>query len=396
MDDYFCKYEDRRPPEPIPFSAKTQLLWQFFAVCNLVLGAWYLHWRWTSSLNFDALWFSLLVAAAESLAYFGMILFTFNLWSNEDTPRKPAPGRLHECIAIPASQPDRPISVDVFFPTYDEDVELVRLSVLDAKKLRYPHDIDLKIYLLDDGRREAMAAMAKEEGVHYITRGDNKGFKAGNLRNAMERTGGDFIVICDADTRVFPSFLENTLGYFRDPQVAWVQTPQWFFDLPEGTRLPDLLHRYLGAPGRLIAQGLEKLVGPITTGEDPFANDPQLFYDVIQRRRNRHNASFCCGAGSIHRRDAVMHVALKAYVDGVEKRAKSLVEAVEDDDLREAVAGGLERLVAVETELTPYRFHVSEDLYTSIYLHSDPDGEWRSVFHPQVESKMLSPQDLQS
>jgi len=63
------------------------------------------------------------------------------------------------------------------------------------------------------------------------------GFKAGNMRNAMEKTSGDFIVICDADTRIFPTFLVNNLGYFRDPKVAWVQTPQWFFDLPEGKNL---------------------------------------------------------------------------------------------------------------------------------------------------------------
>jgi cellulose synthase (UDP-forming) len=45
-------------------------------------------------------------------------------------------------------------------------------------------------------------------------------------------------------------------------------------------------------------------------------------------------------------------------------------------------------------ELTPYKFHVSEDIYTSIVLHSDPDRRWRSVFHPRALTKMLSPQDL--
>jgi cellulose synthase (UDP-forming) len=52
--------------------------------------------------------------------------------------------------------------------------------------------------------------------------------------------------------------------------------------------------------------------------------------------------------------------------------------------------------VALEQELTPYKFHVSEDIYTSIVLHNDPVRRWKSVLHPQVESKMLSPQDLLS
>ena len=71
-----------------------------------------------------------------------------------------------------------------------------------------------------------MRATAEEEGVNYITRSDNVGFKAGNLRNAMQVTSGDFIVICDADTRPFATLLEDTLGHFRDPDMAFVQTPQ--------------------------------------------------------------------------------------------------------------------------------------------------------------------------
>lgn len=49
---------------------------------------------------------------------------------------------------------------------------------------------------------------------------------------------------------------------------------------------------------------------------------------------------------------------------------------------------------AQEQELTPYKFHVSEDIYTSIVLHQDRSRRWKSVLHPDVESRMLSPQDL--
>ena len=135
------------------------------------------------------------------------------------------------------------------FTTYNEDPEIVRLSIQDAKAIRYPHSIDLRVHVLDDGRREAMKQVALEEGVGYISRSNNIGFKAGNLRNGLENTGGDFIVICDADTRPFSTLLERTLGYFRDPDVAWVQSPQWFYDIPEGTRLPDHLARCAGRIG---------------------------------------------------------------------------------------------------------------------------------------------------
>ncbi|MCG8460682.1 MAG: glycosyltransferase, partial [Holophagales bacterium] len=268
------------------------------------------------------------------------------------------------------------------------------LSVLDAKKLTYPHPIDVRIHVLDDGRRRSMRKLAEDEGVSYFDRPNNVGFKAGNMRHAMERTHGDFILICDADTRPFPQFLERTLGYFRDPDMAWVQTPQWFFDLPEGERLPAKLERLIGRPGSWIGRGIESLFGPVVIGEDPFANDPQMFYDVILRRRNRANAAFCCGAGSIHRREAVMQVALRSFVEAVEEKEKRISESIEDEELLAQV--DLSRLAVLERELTPFRFHVSEDLYTSIYLHSDRQRSWKSVQHSEVLSKMLSPQDLQS
>lgn len=62
----------------------------------------------------------------------------------------------------------------------------------------------------------------------------------------MEQTSGDFIGICDADTRLFPAILDHTLGYFRNPGVALVQTPQWFYDIPGGERLQDVWACHVG------------------------------------------------------------------------------------------------------------------------------------------------------
>ncbi|ROV59855.1 glycosyltransferase [Vibrio ponticus] len=398
MDHYFKSFEHRVPPEPVPHSIPRELLYQYLATCNLTLGMWYLWWRWSFALNYDALWFSLPLAFAESCAFIGSMLFTYNLWKVKDEPKREPPFKLAECVS--ETDEDRPITVDVFFPSYDEEPELVQLSIIDAKRIRYPHDIEINIYILDDGNRPEMKAMADEMGVGYITRDGNIGFKAGNLRNAMEQTYGDFVVICDADTRPFPTILENTLGYFRDPKVAWVQTPQWFFDLPEGERLPAFLKRKLGGWATPLGKGIEKFYGPVTLGEDPFVNDPQMFYDVIQRRRNWANASFCCGAGSIHRREAVMEAALRAYAEQITKEQDEVERQIrrltKEKQVDKDVSDNLRNEILFDTEFTPYKFHVSEDLYTSIVLHSDQERGWRSVMHPRVESKMLSPQDLQT
>lgn len=397
MDRYFEKFEHRVPEPPLKHDKRIEAVAQILMMMSVIVGAWYIHWRWTESLNYDALWFALPLVLAETGAFIGLILFSFNLWRTEDVEPKSAPACVTEVLGQNEDKP-RKLSVDVFFPTYDEEPDLVRLSIEDALNIRYPHPIDMKIHVLDDGKRPEMQALAEELGCNYITRSSNIGFKAGNMRNAMEQTSGDFILICDADTRPFPTILEHTLGYFRDPDVAWVQTPQWFFDLPEGIPLTEWCRRKIGSAGAAGGQLIENLVGKVQIGHDPFVNDPKLFYDVILRRRNWANASFCCGAGSVHRRESVMQVALRQYANAVKQSVDKEVHKLRREANRDSgVSIDHERLkrTSLHTEeLTPYKFHVSEDIYTSIDLHSDTEREWKSVLHPQVESKMLSPQDL--
>ena len=397
MDDYFLKFEDRVPPEPLDYSASREVVWQFLATVALVVGAWYIWWRWTSSLNADAMWFAIPLVLAETLAFWGMILFVFNLWKDEPVKIEEPPVSL---LDVTDAHPEgaRQLCVDIMFATYDEDPELVRLGVRDAKKITYPHPIDINIHILDDGRRDAMRAVSDDEQVNYISRTTNEGFKAGNLRNAMELTSGDFLVICDADTRPFPTILSQTMGYFRDPLMAWVQTPQWFYDLPEGERISAKLKKRFGVRAARFGRLLERLTGPITIGSDPFVNDPKMFYDIIQRRRNWVNASFCCGAGSIHRREAVMEAALRSFGSKVERRMYAAEEVITVSSKEREVAPELMEAIRTQAAaaevLTPYRFHVSEDIFTSIKLHSDRARRWKSKMHPIVESKMLSPQDL--
>jgi cellulose synthase (UDP-forming) len=392
---YFTRYEDRVPAEPFPASPARDFAFQALAVLAVALGAYYLGWRWTSSLNPDAKALSIAVATAETLAYAGAILFFLSLWRIEDPVARPPPATVNDTRETPLAR-DRPLRVDVLITTRDEPVELVRLSVRDARRLTYPHPIAMRVHVLDDGRRAAMRAMAAEEGVGYLARETNEGFKAGNLRHGLEHTDGDFVVICDADTRPLPRLLEETLGYFRDPRTAWVQTPQWFYDVSAGTRLPEWLSRTarLGRLGRAVGRAVEATLGPVAVGADPLSTDPQAFYDVVQRCRNWCNAAFCCGAGSVHRREAIMEAALKVFAAEVTDAARPWVARVPDPALRDELGRALVAEAARTVELTPFKFHVSEDVYTSLMLHADAARRWRSVYHPRVLTRMLSPQDL--
>lgn len=398
---YFHAFEDRRPRPPIPNHPGREFALQAVASCAVVLGVWYIAWRWTSSVNWEQWYVGVPLILAETFAFIGTILFFATTSKTEDTPLPPPPATVSDIAGHPPegdrpSDGDRPLTVDLYIPTYNEDPELVRVSIRDARAMTYPHPIDLRIHVLDDGKRAAMHDIAVEEGVGYLTRTTNVGYKAGNMRNALEQTHGDLLVICDADTRVFPHFLERTLGYFRDPQVAWVQTPQWFYDLDEGVPLPEWMARRLrlGAVGRLLGRGVQRVFGEIRMGADPLGNDPEMFYDVILRRRSWANAAFCCGAGSVHRREAVMEAALKSFAEQVDKDVALAVADVTDEALRKELTAMVSVEAARANEITPYKFHVSEDIYTSLILHSDRERGWKSVFHAEPLSKMLSPQDL--
>lgn len=93
-----------------------------------------------------------------------------------------------------------------------------------------------------------------------------------------------------------------------------------------------------------------------------------------------------------------MEAALRSFGSKVEERTHATEEVITVSSKEREVAPELMEAIksqAVTTELlTPYRFHVSEDIFTSIVLHSDRERGWKSKMHPIVESKMLSPQDL--
>ena len=170
---------------------------------------YYLVWRATSTLNPDALGFSLALLAIESTALLSFGLFAMMTWDvHHLSPFRFRPGAV----------------VDIYIPTYNEDVSILEATLVGCNTIRYPHTT----YVLDDGRRAEVETLAARLGCHYLTRANNAHAKAGNLNAALPRTSGEFIVVLDADTVPQPDFLDKTLGYFSDERVALVQLPQEF------------------------------------------------------------------------------------------------------------------------------------------------------------------------
>ncbi len=278
---------------------------RLLAVVALFYTFYYLSWRVGYSLNLDALWFSVPLLLAEVQGAINFTLFMFMTWDLKPVPHPAAP---------------RGRTVDIFIPTYNEDLSILRMTILGALNVRYPHET----WVLDDGRRPALRELCEEMGVHYLTRADNKHHKAGNINAALSQTNGEFIAIFDADQIPLPDFIEHTLGYFVDDKVAFVQTPQEFYNLD------SVQHKTNWQEGQTW-------------------HEQALFYNVIQPGKNRWNAAFWCGSNSIMRRSALLSV------------------------------GG----IATET--------VTEDIHTSLRLHA---AGWKSIYHDELLSMGLAPQDF--
>lgn len=180
--------------------------------------------------------------------------------------------------ALRSLPPEELPTVDVFLPTYNEELEVVERSILGCLHLDWPKD-KLNVWVLDDGNRDWLQQFCQEVGAGYIRRKEWIHAKAGNLNHAFEVTHGDFIAVFDADFVPFRNFLYRGIGFFIDPKVAILQTPQHFFNRDY---VQSNLHLQDSAP-----------------------DDQRLFFDVMMPARDGWNAAFWCGSCSITRRTAM-------------------------------------------------------------------------------------------
>jgi cellulose synthase (UDP-forming) len=170
----------------------------------------------------------------------------------------------------------RPL-VDVLICTYNEDRVILERTIIGAQSMKYPN---LRIWVLDDGRRDWLADLCVEKGCHYLTRPDNSHAKAGNINHAIEHLASlpsppDFIAVLDADFVPFSNFVSRALSLFKDQTVGIVQTPQHFFN-------PDPIQNNLAI-------------------SEIFPDEQRFFFDIILPSKDAWGLAFCCGTSSIIR-----------------------------------------------------------------------------------------------
>ncbi len=246
----------------------------FLVILSLAVSMRYIFWRVTETLDFASiieLVLGMVLALAEMYAIIVLVLgYVQTLWPLE---RQPIP--MPDDLALWPT-------VDVYVPTYNEPMSIVRATVLGCIAIDWPPE-KIRVYLLDDGRREEFREFAAECGIGYITRGNNLHAKAGNLNNAMAQTDGEFIAVFDSDHIPTRAFLQMTMGWMiAEPRNALVQTPHHFYS-------PDPFQRNLAAGTRVPAEG-------------------NMFYGLVQDANDYWDATFFCGSCAVLRRSALEEI----------------------------------------------------------------------------------------
>lgn len=231
---------------------------RFLLIANLVTATLYVGW-WLTPGHVGVPVLFLLLGAAEAFNLVHNLAFWWAAWA---TKLRPPP------------RASTAFSIDVLITTYGEPLKVLSPTIEAAVALDLPHTT----FVLDDAGRPEVESLARRLGAEYIVRSERTGAKAGNINHALLETSGDLIAVFDADHVPRRDFLRRLVGYFEDPKMAFVQTPQYYDNC--GTN--D------------VAQGAYE--------------QQALFYGPICRGKSALTSAFCCGTNVILRRRALEEV----------------------------------------------------------------------------------------
>jgi len=135
-----------------------------------------------------------------------------------------APATIGENLTFP--------KVSIHVPAYYEPVDMLKQTLDAVSRLDYPNFEC--VVIINNTPDPAFWQPIQDhcrtlgERFKFINAEKVKGFKAGALRIAMDRTAADaeIIGIIDADYVVEPDWLKDLVPVFADPQVGIVQAPQ--------------------------------------------------------------------------------------------------------------------------------------------------------------------------
>lgn len=259
----------------------TAFVFIFFTII-FIMGVTYVSWRWLFTLNvytspLTTFW-SYALCAAEILTLIVFTNFALILLSANRLEKVVPDNKLQQDYYKDVYNENGELvtfknfcpSVAIFICTLNEEADMLSTTISACKNIDYPN---FKVYVLDDGKRAEIKELSELLGCNYITRDTNKGYKSGNINNALLKTESDLVVIFDADHIPVSTFLRETVYNFADKNVALVQTPQYFCN-------PDAFQKNLGM-------------------QDFLSNEQDIFYRVIEPSLNELGCVFCGGTNIV-------------------------------------------------------------------------------------------------
>ncbi len=157
-----------------------------------------------------------LFVVLSTFFWYGVLRIILN-WINYLGIQKP--------VKVP--KPKEDLSVAIFTTSAPgEPISMFEKSLEALRNITYPHTT----YLLDSTEDVAFKEIAEKYGAVYFDCANLPGAKAGKINKALELTNEEFILILDPDHIAFPNFLDQTLGFFEDEKVGFVQVSQGYYN----------------------------------------------------------------------------------------------------------------------------------------------------------------------
>lgn len=255
--------KDNPEAETLPIEPVSRLLIIFSLGVTLFYSLW-----WLDFSNMESRILYGLLFIGEVYHIWQAIGYMYTVWDQKKYSTKFLPPNF-----LPA--------VDVFITVCGEPIDIVEKTLAGAASMNYSN---YQVHVLNDGlvaKKEnwrEIEELAKRYAANVVTRTVPGGAKAGNINHGLKQTSAPYIAFFDADHVPRKDFLVKTLGYFEDPQVGFVQTPQYYRNKDQNY----LTHCAW--------------------------EQQELFFGPICQGKNKHNATFWCGTSAVMKRSALEEV----------------------------------------------------------------------------------------
>jgi cellulose synthase/poly-beta-1,6-N-acetylglucosamine synthase-like glycosyltransferase len=158
--------------------------------------------------------------------------------------------RVRHSRDFPDPDPTYQPMVSLHIAAYNEPPDMLIETIRTAERLDYPN---FEIVVVDNNTSDPAVWQPVEAycdgrpGVKFIHVDPWPGYKSGALNLALRMVTdprAEIIGVIDSDYLVDPNWLKETVGYFADPQMAFVQTPQDYRNFEGSTYLTACYDAY--------------------------------------------------------------------------------------------------------------------------------------------------------